>query len=267
MLTNVTFSQNSTVSGNNGADGGSFSSTKFGGSSFGAAVCVNTGLVFVVNCTVTANAAMGGSGVLDPRLPSINVRGRGLGGGLANIQGTVHLKNTIIAGNSAGPATNSLMDLSGTFLSEGHNLTGDTNGASGFINSDLLNVAANVGPLQDNGGPTFTHALLAGSPAIDAGASDGAPFVDQRGFPRPARFEFDIGAYEFRSAYERVQFQDGKVQVWFITEPNQIYPIQTTTNFLSWQTIGAIPATSSGWFLFEDNPNLPARFYRILLSP
>ena len=73
------------------------------------------------------------------------------------------------------------------------------------------------------------------------------------------------GAITF--SYERVQFQDGKVQVWFVTEPNQIYPIQTTTNFLSWQTIGAIPATSSGQFLFEDNPNLPARFYRILLSP
>lgn len=266
-FTNVTFSQNRTESGNSGADGGSFTFTKFGGSSFGAAVCVNTGLVFLVNCTVTANEAMGGAGVPDPRLPPIDVAGRGLGGGIANIQGTVHLKNTIIAENSAGPATNSLMDLSGTLLSEGFNLIGDTNGASGLINSDLLNVAANLGPLQDNGGPTFTHALLADSSAIDAGAGNGSPLVDQRGFPRPAGIGYDIGAYEFRSSYSLIRYTNGNAQIWFITEPNQTYPIQATTDFFNWQTIGTVPASPNGQFTFQDATNLPQRFYRLLLSP
>ncbi|MFI5365855.1 MAG: choice-of-anchor Q domain-containing protein [Candidatus Binatia bacterium] len=58
-----------------------------------------------------------------------------------------------------------------------------------------------LGPLQDNGGPTFTQALLPGSPAIDAGddAVTGAPLnltTDQRGLPRKAGMHVDIGAYE-----------------------------------------------------------------------
>jgi len=61
-----------------------------------------------------------------------------------------------------------------------------------------------LGPLQDNGGPTWTHALLPGSPAIDQGSSTGLPF-DQRGVNRPydvltvpnAADGSDIGAYEF----------------------------------------------------------------------
>src|SRR5207245_2663498 len=42
-----------------------------------------------------------------------------------------------------------------------------------------------LGPLQDNGGPTFTHALLRCSPAIDKGANFTPSAADQRGFPRP----------------------------------------------------------------------------------
>jgi len=64
-----------------------------------------------------------------------------------------------------------------------------------------------LGPLQNNGGPTDTHALLPGSPAIDTGIS-GGPNTDQRGFPRPidlpsvpnAADGSDIGAYEFDGA-------------------------------------------------------------------
>jgi hypothetical protein len=60
-------------------------------------------------------------------------------------------------------------------------------------------------PLQDNGGPTFTHALLAGSPAINTGdpsfdpnAFDPPLLYDQRGsgFPRVANGRIDIGAFE-----------------------------------------------------------------------
>ncbi|MGH2676523.1 MAG: choice-of-anchor Q domain-containing protein, partial [Actinomycetota bacterium] len=57
---------------------------------------------------------------------------------------------------------------------------------------DLLDVNPLLGPLADNGGPTQTHALLAGSPAIDA-AGPGSPSTDQRGAPRGTP---DIGAYE-----------------------------------------------------------------------
>ena len=54
-------------------------------------------------------------------------------------------------------------------------------------------------PLAANGGPTQTHALLPGSPAIDAGgtSANGCPATDQRGFPRPQGGACDIGAFEF----------------------------------------------------------------------
>ncbi len=51
-------------------------------------------------------------------------------------------------------------------------------------------------PLQDNGGPTFTHALLQGSPAIDAAHNAHCLSTDQRGQPRPHGTACDIGAYE-----------------------------------------------------------------------
>ena len=58
-----------------------------------------------------------------------------------------------------------------------------------------------LGPLQDNGGPTFTHALLTGSPAIDAGDNTDAPLFDQRGpgFPRIVNGIIDIGAFEVQA--------------------------------------------------------------------
>jgi hypothetical protein len=51
-----------------------------------------------------------------------------------------------------------------------------------------------LGTLADNGGPTWTQALLPGSPAI--GAATSCPATDQRGYPRPATGPCDIGAYE-----------------------------------------------------------------------
>ncbi len=91
-------------------------------------------------------------------------------------------------------------------VSLGHNL--DTDGTSGFlngVNGDLIGTQAapldaRLGPLAFNGGRTRTHALLHGSPAVDAGASTdagGAPLTtDQRGVTRPQGLASDIGAYE-----------------------------------------------------------------------
>src|SRR5262249_32666420 len=66
---------------------------------------------------------------------------------------------------------------------------------------DLLNLDPKLGPLQDNGGPTLTHALLPGSPALDAGDNAGAPTHDQRGpgFPRIFGGTIDIGAFEVQT--------------------------------------------------------------------
>src|SRR5262249_5019042 len=92
--------------------------------------------------------------------------------------------------------------VGGAFLSQGHNLSSDS--GSGFLTSpgDLINVNPLLGPLQDNGGPTRTHALLPGSPALEAGDNAEAPAYDQRGpgFPRIAGAAIDIGAFEVQPA-------------------------------------------------------------------
>jgi hypothetical protein len=79
--------------------------------------------------------------------------------------------------------------------SAGHNLDSD---GSCFLTAtgDLPKHNPLLGPLAFNGGPTETQALLAGSPAIDAGATDGCPQFDQRGVARPQGRACDIGAYE-----------------------------------------------------------------------
>ena len=105
--------------------------------------------------------------------------------------------NTIIAENSAWTAP----DCFGVVNSLGHNLVGDGiacdfNTASGDQVGFQFPVDPKLGPLQDNGGPTKTHALLEGSPAIGAGDQESAPETDQRGVARPQGEGSDIGAYE-----------------------------------------------------------------------
>src|SRR5262249_20347535 len=101
--------------------------------------------------------------------------------------------NTIVAGNTPS-------DCQGIVASSGNNLDGAASCALAAA-GDLSRVDPVLGPLADNGGPTRTHALMAGSPAIDAGA--GCPATDQRGMPRPrdrtgdGTALCDIGAFEF----------------------------------------------------------------------
>jgi hypothetical protein len=114
------------------------------------------------------------------------------GGAILNRFGTFRFRNTIIAGTCAG---------AGSFASDGFNLdSGNTCGLNGT--GDLINTDPQLGPLQNNGGPTRTRALAATSPAVDAGActdaGGNAVSVDQRGVarPQPAGGKCDIGAYE-----------------------------------------------------------------------
>jgi hypothetical protein len=93
-------------------------------------------------------------------------------------------------------------------MSEGYNLSSD--GTCGLIGpGDMQNTDPLLGPLQQNGGPTQTMALLPGSPAIDAGNPSGCTDsnshllkTDQRGMPRPDKEDTggcDIGAFEKQS--------------------------------------------------------------------
>jgi hypothetical protein len=173
----------------------------------------------------------GGPGGLLPPGGGGNGGAGGNGGGIFNATSdySVRLRNTLVAlnlpgdGGEGGPSfifnpspglvtvpgppgpsgsNGSDPDLSGDFTSGGHNLIGEADGSTGFTNrihADLVGEIASpidplLGPLQMNGGPTPTQALLPGSPAIDKGNSFGL-CMDQRGYPRP-HSGGDIGAFE-----------------------------------------------------------------------
>ncbi len=170
--------ENSTISGNR-AD------------AYGGGLCSLTGLaaITVTHSTLVFNHA----GDLNK------------GGGIYIFGGAVTLGSTILAGNDAGSdaSPNNLVQDTrspGGVTSLGFNLS-DT-APTGFGVKDLINRVPLVGALAANGGPTETHALLAGSPAIDAGSNDQCPPTDQRGVTRPRDGNgdqaaiCDIGAYE-----------------------------------------------------------------------
>jgi hypothetical protein len=153
----------------------------------------------VSNSTLSGNSAGSGSsggGILN-YLSTLTVsnstlsgNSAGSGGGIVRLSGTIHARNTIIAGNTGASAP----DLFGNLDSQGHNLIGNTVGGSGFDPTDLLNVSPLLGPLQANGGPTLTRALLAGSPALNTGDPAQVGVADQRGVVRSGGV--NIGAYQ-----------------------------------------------------------------------
>src|SRR5205085_1172153 len=89
-------------------------------------------------------------------------------------------------------------DVGPSITSSGHNLIQAPDPGFGSQPSDILGKDPLLGPLQNNGGPTPTRALLAGSPAIGAGDPALAGTTDQRGSPRPLLP--DIGAYQTEPA-------------------------------------------------------------------
>ena len=179
--------------------------------SFGGGISNSGGVVYVTSTTVSGNNAANDGGGIDnfhgtADLTSTTISGNSAnnGGGISNFSATLSMINTISAGNTAPTAP----DCTGTLVSLGHNLIGNTAGC-GFTAGapeaagDLLDVNPKLGSLKYNGGPTKTHALLPGSPAIDSSDDSvlGPPHnltTDQRGagFPRLRGAHVDIGAYE-----------------------------------------------------------------------
>jgi hypothetical protein len=106
---------------------------------------------------------------------------------------SLKLTNTILTGNHWYACE---QHAAGTvhLTSGGHNLVQD--GSCSPASSDQVVGDARIGPLADNHGPTLTHALLPGSPALDAGDDTACPATDQRGIARPQGAHCDIGSYE-----------------------------------------------------------------------
>jgi hypothetical protein len=116
----------------------------------------------------------------------------------------VSLANTILKTGATGA---NIFNDSGTVSSLGYNLSNDTCGGFLIGPGDQANTDPILGPLQDNGGPTLTHALLSGSPAINSGDPNFTPppLYDQRGpgFNRVANGRIDIGSFEAQGSAPR----------------------------------------------------------------
>jgi len=208
-ITNSTFSNNDARTGG-GVDTESDSTFKFFADTFtgntarsaGAALNNSGGTDSVVNSTIDNNHGSGGitSGIGQTTF-SFSTITRNEGNIVNRDSGTFVLEDSIVADPTNGGSN---CNGPGAFTSNGNNLFDDDGTGCNAIGSDLKNKNPMLGPLQDNGGPTQTRALLTGSPAIDAAddtaCADVAKSVDQRGVSRPQGAHCDIGAYEYEDA-------------------------------------------------------------------
>jgi hypothetical protein len=149
------------------------------------------------------------------------------GAGIENLGSAIGLQNVTIAANTGSAAIHNIATMSavntivsngasgnctGQITSQGHNLESadecDFHSAGDQTGRDPL-----LGALGDNGGPTDTEALLAGSPAIDTGDPAGCPPADQRGVARPQRLACDIGAFELAPSAPSNAFKFGRLKL------------------------------------------------------
>ena len=185
---------NSTVSGN-------VSSTTAASNNKGGGITVtNNGALTVNDSTITNNSSLYSGG---------GIR-------LGDATSTLTLVRSLIAGNTATSGNHELFSNGGTVTSNNYNLfghsgrttaqalgsftpggtdlTATSDGTTPTLSSALLNPTA-----ANNGGTTLNHALVTGSPAIDAAGATG-PAIDQRGISRPQGSAFDIGAFELEQS-------------------------------------------------------------------
>jgi hypothetical protein len=233
ILLGTTIKNNTASSGGGIKNGGTLTisnSTIYNNTavSFGGGIYSSSSTISLINSSVSGNKALysGGIGVSNGTLNIFNSTITqnaitatstyyGYVGGIDNSGASVNLKNSIVAGNIGGSP-----DLYGNINGNNNNLIGNLSGASGTVGTgtDIVNVNPQLGLLQDNGNGIFTHALLSGSPAINAGNnalvltdvfdldndgnnSETIPFDNRgSGYTRISGGTVDIGAFEFQSA-------------------------------------------------------------------
>lgn len=203
---------NATLSGNSAPIGGALS---------GNAIVINnctissnqvisdgagiSGSATVTNTTISGNSAgfgagISGGGIIDHTTIANNTASGGVGVSIVAIT-SLEIGNTVLKTGSAG---SNIHSGGGKITSHGFNISNDNGGGYLIGPGDQTNTDPMLGPLQDNGGPTFTHALLPNSSAINAGNPNFTPppDFDQRGpgYLRVSAGRIDIGSFE-------VQFQ------------------------------------------------------------
>jgi hypothetical protein len=303
---------NSTVTGNSGSNGGGILNDRGtataqnctiyqNGAATGAGISnsgsISAASLTVSNCTITGNSASGSNGsgggiynspssnavlTISSSTISDNIAGLNRGGSIYNNQGNVQIGNTIVKNSTRNGGT--ILNVgSGVITSAGYNLSSDAGGNALNSTGDQINTDPLLDPigLRDNGGPTMTIALQAGSPAIDNGKRDTiaslASSLDQRTEPRP--FDdpavantsggdgSDIGAYEAGTRITGSARTGNDLQVTFTSILGKDYELQTRTNLAlgGWNPLpgskagtgGIVPITVANAF------SSGSQFYRV----
>ena len=244
---------NSTISNNSAQEGGGISNS-FRMTVTSSTISNNTagvgggiynyfGTLTMTNSTISGNSAGSNGGGINNRDGSMTLRDLTIsknttsakGGGIYNFSslGFSSIRNSIVAANTAINGQPDIYNAS-NFSSNGINLIGNssTNGTINWLPSDILNQPPRLAQLSNYGGGTQTHALLSGSPAINAGSRSST--LDQRGLVQNGAA--DIGAFELQ-AYENFTFNkstdfdgDGKSDISVFRPDNGAWYIQQSTN-------------------------------------
>jgi hypothetical protein len=245
-LTRTTVKANATLGSTTGGGGGIYSEgvATLTGCTFSGNTTLGRGGAFynldqtltVINSTFSGNTALNGGGLFN-RNGTVKLtygtvalnQATDRAGGLWNFGGSLSLANTLISFNTA---VNLSPNCDGSITSLGSNLSNDAGCGLNPGLGDLINTDPLLDPLADNGGPTETHALRAGSPAINAvPAAHLAASTDQRGAPRPQGANSDIGAYETGCA---------------LPPPNMVawWPLDETAGTTAFELVGAHHGTA-----------------------
>ena len=212
-LTACTLSDNSADCGGGILNGGTLTLTACtlsgNAATYGGGIYNTWGTLTLTACTLSGNTATYyGGGIYSSSpddytiaLSACTVSGNSAtygAGGIFN-QGTLTLRSSIVAGNLANSGEQkNLYHYSGVFTSQGYNVSDDWGTLAPTTTDLTITIAAlKLGALADNGGPTQTRALLAGSAAIDSGDPSILAGTDQRGASRPQGGRADIGSFEY----------------------------------------------------------------------
>jgi hypothetical protein len=247
--------------GGNGGNGGA------GGGGNGGGLLNQGGDSTLVNVTFSRNVATGGAGgaggAAGTSLANAGQAGAagGAGGGaVANLAGSVTIRNTIVAYGAPGN------NASGIITDGGNNLSSDATPifASSTSHSRVDPLLAN---LANNGGPTFTAALSVSSPAINGGNPATAPPVDQRHYARTG--QGDIGAFEFNgqvlSATMSVQRVGSDVVIsWPVAASGYRLQITPSLSPILWQDVTNVPVVVNFNYVITNAIGPSNDFYRLI---
>ena len=222
------------------------------GAGLGGGIFNNGGNINSINVTIAYNKAQGGQGRFlnaTSGYAAGGTDGEGYGGGIFNRSGTVDLNNSLIAYNrNINDIENANLtgiesdeDLFGSFTStSGSNLVFNLGAGSlgGNTLGNIISADPELMPLADNGGTTFTHAILPcpQGPAVNAGNDAAAPTLDQREMPR--NDAADIGSFEsdlaeINLSYSMIQpcenSSNGSITVTPQSTPDYIYQWDVST--------------------------------------